>query len=344
MNCDKISNDYLEDDFVKLYEKYENNSYNFLIDYLIEKTNINENYKLNIMIGCTNTSETDYERFKESNEYSFYINVNIYEIEITKQYNMFTIDYNDIDDRFPENIISNIHFDTGVSNFAPIKYLDIAQKILKSGGKLVFDVFEHGGIPLIYKYPDKLFKIEENICMTKEEINEIETSMKIKIDFENEIINANGDFYDNCEINPQIFLLILNNLDYNKKFKKSIYEEYLYYYRDKYPLMLFEEKECTFMNYSYPVTMRVINKDTQEIDIYDKVINTIVNEIMNIDEKIEYINTGNIQLEKIFELEERIIDNKELENKMTNKKDCTIHDLLWNGFTSKIKYVECIKL
>ena len=108
-----------------------------LINWINESINTQKEYKINILVGCKNTRENDYDRFEDNNFYSFYIDIDLEEdkFDLEKEYNMFTIDYNDIDERFPKSSISNIHFDTGTSNFASIEYLDFAEKVLKKEEK-----------------------------------------------------------------------------------------------------------------------------------------------------------------------------------------------------------------
>jgi hypothetical protein len=347
-NCSKIFENYSLKEFTVQYEeKYNKNAYEFLINYLLFKEEFEIYNDIDVMVGCTNTSEEDYKRFDNNNKYLFYIDNDIdkNEINTNRQYKMFTIDYKDIDERFPKNIISNINFDTGVSNFAPNKYLDISEKILKPGGIITFDIIDHGGIVLMFKEPNKLYYINNNLCLSDDEIHQLEINMKIIIDFDNKKLVPNGDYYKDCNMSPQIQLVVYCDLNFSEKFKNCSYDKYLNYCEMKYPSMIFTEVSHSFLDYKYPTEMRIINKTEYKIDMFNEVVNILVNEIMNLDERIKYIKTKKMSLEKIDELIERIKYNNKYNEILTNiSQGKKIDDLIFDTFLSQIKYVKCRKL
>lgn len=355
-NIKTIKNSYDFEQFSELLQN--NNKYELLINWINESINTQKEYKINILVGCKNTRENDYDRFEDNNFYSFYIDIDLEEdkFDLEKEYNMFTLDYNNIDERFPKSSISNIHFDTGTSNFASIEYLDFAEKVLKKGGKMIYDLIDHGGV--VFKY-NKINKTLSNHIGTINKI-EIEENMKIKIDFENKTIIPNVElgYYKDCNLSPQMNLTIFYN-NYKSRFKKYPEQEYIGYITNKYTSLNFKEKSCNYINYLYPVKMRVINEEQMHVNLFNGVINFLINEIMNYDERLLYLQTCGIDYDFIMCLCERITKNEKysleiigyIPNEILNicgnngnhNLELILEEYLINVFSENIRYVECIK-
>jgi hypothetical protein len=363
MTCTNIKNTIELEHFEKLLKN--SNKYEILLSWINTIILENKDYEINIMVGCTNESEGDYNRFKDDNKYSFYININVDNdnIQAIKEYNMFTIDYNDLDENFPENSISNIHFDTGTSNFTPIEYLSFAEKVLKTGGKIVYDLIDHGGC--IFKYNDdtKLFETFNGEIMDNSKIKNLENIMSIKIDFENKKIipDIEAGYYERCCISPQMNIIIIYEL-YKKRFLKYPEQGYIEYCANKYRLLTFEEKHHNYINYSYPVKMRIIDTEHSYVNLFNELMNFIVNKVMSIDERLLYINDNKISYYRIVDLCVRITSNNELSQKIkeyipseilkickcnSSLDDCDLNlileEYLVNVFSEKLRYVECTK-
>ena len=98
--------------------------------------------------------------------------------------------------------------------------------------------------------------------------------------------------------------------------------------------------------------------------MYNDIVNFIVNDIMNLEERTNYINTKNVSIEEIIQLCDRIntsIDfkNKILENHLIQGElldlckinDCPIEynlslileNFIWNEFNIILEYMEATK-
>ena len=299
-----------EEDFVTLYEKDTNhNDKHYSLKFLLTQQSsipINLNAEpFNVLVGCTNSVDNDYYRFKNSNFYSLYIDSNHDTgFDSIKQYHMYTILYDDLIDQIkniPQNIVLNIHFDTGVSYSCPgDEYLKIASHILVPGGKLIFNYgMQHAAN--IYFYDHINNKFSNNI--KKEDLEQM-YNIQINID-SNTIIN----YYNKNKLDPQFNVEIIYIYG-NRRFINEFECNYIDYLREKYPKFTFEEKTYTFRNYTYPVPIRKLI-DNDKINTYYEKINFIFNEIMNKEERLNYIKSPVISPELVHKLKIRILEEEE---------------------------------
>ena len=123
------------------------------------------------------------------------------------------------------------------------------------------------------------------------------------------------------------------------------------YLRKNYINLSFEEKTYSFQNYSYPVPIRYL-EDNFFIDVYDEVINFIVNIVMNLEERKDYIRLKILTSGKIGELIARVLFDKELERNFLDihqvKKNGVnkdkIQDYIYERFYYESKFIEATKL
>jgi hypothetical protein len=244
----------------------------------------------NILVGSGNFNIDDYDRFKNNNYYTVYIEtINNYEsitnskqLDIEKQYYMFTIFYEEIEiERMPLNCIDNIHLDLMVSYFCPRDgYLDIIRRSLKPNGKFIFQyVPDHSNRPLIF----------HNNIITDLNGDIIDANI-----FDDVIINHDNNYIfipdDNIDIffskrlslSPEINYKIRNLLT-NITYTSNIIEQYTKYLRKHLPEFIVELKTFTYSNYTYPVPLKIWNSETIEF---------LINNIMLPIEKQTYIENG----------------------------------------------------
>lgn len=294
-------------EFVEWYQsKIQNkNEYQILLE-LLNQSQIPSDFVIepfNILVGAKNSYDNDYFRFKDSNIYSLYIDTEVSK-EPDRQYEMYTVNFNDISPNilsFPENSVNQIHFDTGVSYFCPINYLHFAEHVLLPGGKIIFDLVQHASPSLFY---DGINFYSSNLLISK---NQIEDEYNVSIDIENHSISPkinHHQVYGSGHINPQM-IIIRENRD---TFYHDPYRGYLNFCSQKYSQLNFEEKTYTFSNYTYPVPIRIINENL-EIDLLDKTLSFIVNRVMTLDERRNYINNKTISLDLTSDIIRRITEN-----------------------------------
>jgi hypothetical protein len=257
----------------------------------------------NILVGATNSYDNDYIRFKDSNIYSLYIDTQVSR-EPDRQYKMYTVNFNDILPNilsFPENSVNQIHFDTGVSYFCPIIYLHFAEHVLIKGGKIIFDLAQHTS-PFIFFHNGDFYYGNQLISK-----NQIEDDYNVSIDIENHSISPkinHHEVYGSGDINPQMIIIG----DNNDTFYHDPYRGYLNFCSQKYSQLNFEEKTYTFSNYTYPVPIRIINENL-EINLFDETLSFIVNRVMTLDERRNYINNKTISPDLTSDIIRRITEN-----------------------------------
>ena len=330
--------EFTEKDFVELYEKDINhNDIHYSLEFLLTQiSSIPINSPFNILVGCTNLEPNDYYRFKDSEFYSLFIDSimsnNLYQMafDSRKQYHMYTILYEDLITKLqniPQNIASNIYFDTGVSYFCPAnEYFQIVSHILIPGGNFVFNYgMQHANY--VYYYDSNTNKFSNNKFSNNKTKEELEDEYKIKINIESRQIIINKDIYVNNKLDPQYNIIIRKNIDhkFTIEFKKKIEYKYIDYLIETYPQFTFREEICNYKNYNYRVPIRIF-EDNNMIETFDEKINFILNE-MNIEEKLNYVKTGEISREIIIKISIRILENK-LEEfcKLLNISDETLKD------------------
>jgi hypothetical protein len=304
-----------------------NNSFQICVNLMNENIE-RQNDPYNILIGCTNEDKNDYCRFNESTIYSLYIDN--YDSKTTienpeKQYNMYTINYNDIEDNilsFPAKSVSNIHFDTCVSYFAPIKYLDIAQHVLVDGGKIVWDLLQHQGRTFGVRNGKIFYNMINNTTFG---IDAMQSEFNINIDTEKKEINYRNDELFSNKISPQINVNIVYTEDGTlKSYNINFYTDFLTYCEKTYTQLTFELKSYTYSNYTYPVPIRIIpnddinnvNNQYLKFEVYDPFINFVLNEVMDPEDIVDYVNTKLITREKLSVFCNKILLTPVLKNKI----------------------------
>ena len=203
-NSQEYNSQEYNDENIKL-----NNSFQILRDQIIHFpigsiNGVNET-PLNILVGCTNSNNNDYSRFKNSDFYSLFIDLSIdEELEPIKQYNMYTIFFEDLItelDTIAPNIVSNIHFEMFVSYFCSTeKYLKIANHLLIKGGKFIFNYgMQHFSIRLEYLGNNNYIGGDNKIVS----LDELENKFNIIIDNTNKQIIYTNKYFINNFLDPQ---------------------------------------------------------------------------------------------------------------------------------------------
>jgi hypothetical protein len=307
-------------DFVKWYQSeiQNKNEYQIFLELLNQNQNQNQIPNdflvgpFNILVGATNSYDNDYFRFKDSNIYSLYINTKVSK-EPDRQYKMYTVNFNDISPNilsFRENYVNQIHFDTQVSYFCPINYLHFAEHVLLPGGKIIFDLAQHGDYP--YFYDGNIFS---NKIDKKKSKDELELEHNVIIDMDRRTILPSINYlgvYANGYIDPQLRLTIVEYVDSKFiPFNKDPYRGYLQYCSEKYSQLRFEEKTYTFSNYIYPVPIRTVNENL-EINLCNETIDFIGNKVMTLDERRDYINNKIITDDLTSNIISRITENNNM--------------------------------
>jgi hypothetical protein len=342
---------------------------------IIVKEHQNSIEPLNILVGAGCINEPDYFRFKDSPTYSLYIDIFREKEQAEKQYHMYTINYEHLEHNFlrmKPNSINQIHFDTGVSYFAPIKYLELAEHILIPGGKIIWDLLQHGGMVIFRR--DNKFKKLNGTDYAEEEITKIFNDDKLLIDtIEKKITPLNYDFFSTNTICPQIRISIVEFIkDKIEKYKLEPYIGFIEYCSHRFTRLNFHKKKYTFADYTYPVPIRIFqdsdhsdhSDDSLKINVYNPVVNFIVNEVMSLEERRNYIDTKKVSIEKIIQLCDRINISVDLKNKILELNLipreildlCKISDIpidydlsiilgdfIWNEFNINLEYIEATK-
>jgi len=268
---------------------------------------------LKILVGCTKDNPRDYSRFKNSEEYTLYIDKLEAEqintpAEAEKQYNMYTINYDDLEKNYLKlnaESVELIHFDKEVSYFAPLKYLEIAQHLLIPNGKIIWDLANHQ--IKTYFYRDNNF-----IDFYKNQFNktQLERMYNVSINIQEEKITPNGDnFFDKNILSPQIGISIFNrNSNNSKRFSiEPYYDNFINYCSRKYHRLRFEKKTFSFQDYTYPVPIRIINEQFEFLT-YNPIVDFVLN-TMDINGRERYFNMKYISDEEIINLATNVYDN-----------------------------------
>lgn len=279
--------------------------------------------KVKVLVGATNDVNLDYLRFVKYKEnqyeydnitdplhiyteraeiikgidiFDFYIDID-YNIE--RQNDMFVVKYDDIHQELvklnyesipkPKPFIDEIIFDTGVSYFTDINYLDIANYYLKNGGKMIWRLEQHQGET--YRKNGNRYRGEiNNETLTQEELeNRHGISIKpnkytIDINMINYIRPRDGeDLKSNIRMTPQLGLSIRdeNNIKYTYD-----YTEFATWIRDRYtvlgyPIFNVEIIEDNLFEKPPLVPFRITNLETLDFDTYNELQNFIFNRIFN---------------------------------------------------------------
>ena len=311
--------------------------------------------ELSILVGSTNIGYFDYNRFKDSKLYNLYIDM-VDSTNIERQYDMYTIGY--------ENIFSNmglylrgrvrqIHFDICVAYFCPIEYLDLAENILIDGGTIVFDLMQH----MIIRYHFnrelnnfKSFYDDDEPSLTKEEL---EDTYNVVIDVDQELITPriNDSRYGSGHLAPQITLSILDSIS-RQQFRTEPYKGYIDYCRQKYPSLRFEQKRYSFYDYTYPVPIKTINQQLHIQSDRSTIFDFIVNYVMSLPERFEYIKYKTLSTPKInylinrFLYDRNLVENYDIMYKknLARYKPDDIRKFIYDELTKNFEYIEATKV
>lgn len=338
-------------DFVRWYNMKTNpeqqnpmNSFQVLVDLFNERTQdeVISVEKPSILVGATNNNDNDYMRFRNSPTYSIFIDNELKQFNAEKQYNMYTIDYDSMINEqagqelytmLPPESIANIHFDTGVAYFCSLKYLEIASYLLVQGGKIVWNLEQHRSN--LYRYSNnKFISFTDNSYITKERLEE---QFDVNIDTDNKILTIKPEGFVTRGLSPQadIGILYMNmsmsSGDNIVRFKLLISDDFVNFCEIHYPQLSFEKKMYSFANYTYPVPIRITNEQNLNVNVFANVINFVVNDVMNLEERRNWINTGRMSVEKIIQLSNRIYTMKNLLNYMLDRnRELIPHNVIEN--------------
>jgi hypothetical protein len=267
-----------------------------------------------ILVGATNDEPNDYNRFRDSEIYSLYIDRDN-PTHPYRQYEMYTIGKNFIFSdikRFPAESVNHIHFDTGVAYSCSIDYLKLAEHILIPGGKIIFDLMQHERFTLHFDRKSDTFKSITGSIFEKKSLEE---NNNILINTETKMIipQITDSKYGSNILAPQIKVYVIDTQT-NKQFDLDPYRGYIEYCSDKYSRLRFEEKTYSFSDYTYPVPIRLINTDLH-IHSFNDTFDFIFNQIMTLDERNVYIKVKTLTIEQINNFITRLIEDDKLKLK-----------------------------
>ena len=301
---------------------------------------------LSILVGATNMSNLDYNRFKDSKVYTLYIDEKD-STNVERQYDMYTIEYQNIFSNmgsYLKEFVSQIHFDRGVAYSCSIDYLKLAENILMRDGKIVFDLMQHMTFSHNFNRISNVFYVDTYVIkddsvtidfvpidfvpideivhngiryyhthtIVSKESLEDRFNVMINVDQQLIIPRIKDSKYANGNISPQIELIITDDIT-NEEFKKDPYRGYIDYCTQKYPSLRFEQKTFSFSNYTYPVPIKTINEELH-IDSYNPIFDFIFNQIMNLNERIVYIRDKTLSDRQINDLIDRLLYHRQLLN------------------------------
>lgn len=308
----------LIEQFIKIYNELSGtSSYDKLLSLIPFRNEIN-----NILVGCGNFDETDYNRFKDNMYYTLYIDssneFNSLTFDIEKQYYMYTILINEMIGKqpLPENFIDNIHLDLMVSYFCNRnEYLDLIRSSLKPGGKFVFQYVDRGGTPYFIDDNDEITNIKREVVNPNFEYIVIDHN-QCKLYLTDDNIDA--FFTKNTNLSPSLGISFIKLRGF-KRYTSNILGQYYIYLKKILPEFLVELKTFNYQNYTYPVPLK-INLDNS-IQIWNRnYSNFLINNVMTTEERQVYINSSSISSDKIYELLDRTNQPDNLEKYDNFKK------------------------
>lgn len=343
-----------QEEFIELYNNYlyanssiDTNSFEIFIIFvqtIYKKNNLNSNSNanansnvntnvntidkyldINMLVGVTNQEPNDYLRFANSNYYSLYVDERDEIFDTEKQFKMFSVNYRNLEKSLYLLIekIPQIHFDFNTSIKCPLNYLRIAEIILKPMGQIIWTMTNFNYVR--YSYYDNYFYDYSNPPngLTKAEIEE---KYNIIIDIENKTIEPNEEFFiKNNILSPYIPITIDINyfnsygtLVKMEKFKNSINDKFINFCTQNFPALSFELNSYTYLDFVYPVPIKIINEN-YNINETSEEINFLVNNIMELDERINYVEKKKITDEDLNKFSQRIIDNSDEFSQMYDK-------------------------
>ena len=329
------------EEFGKIYSTELNSWENFklfLQDGLIDLTDFN------ILIGASNLTENDYTRFGnlakndyarfKSTSYSLFIDLEN-STNISRQFNMYTIQYKDIlpdilSNNIPKNIADSIMLDNDVSYFAPINYFQLANNILRPGGKMCYLWQPNHMTFYRFKY-DELYSTYYDLhrnCLFELK-RELEPKFNIKIDNDCQMIYFLDIFFDkqysDFTLTPQVPFIFMDN-KWNE-YKTDLIDKFITFISNKFPNFRINHKTFTYFSVAdCPMPIRYDPQNKHNINVYINEINQIIN---SLDEnlRIMYIN----KQYNFDQLANHIIDKCDNDSKLLDE------------FTKERHYIEIIK-
>ncbi len=330
-----------KDDFIEYYrEKMVNfNAYEILIT-LLNDNLLDPNIglePLTILVGATNRFDYDYDRFKDSELYSLYIDETD-STDPSRQYDMYTIGYKNIFsdiEKFPAESVNHIHFDFGVTEWCSIDYLKLAEHILINGGKIIFDLSL--GLRTVYYFDNKTNTFKSgDFTFTKDHL---ERQYNISIDIRTRTIlpKISDSVFSSGHISPMNGVAIYDSKT-KERFISDPYIGYVDYCSERYPRLQFDLKKYTLLDYTYPVPIRIKQFRDNYIVTSLTILSFIFNQLFTIDEKDYYIKNKTLLINKVYEF---ILDISSTIDKIIESR--LVLENFLNEFLGKektIKYLE----
>ena len=343
-----------------------------ILKHLLTMTEYDKTTLCNILIGASNKtglndgSVDDYIRFTQIPKllkpkfdiYNMYIDR---DYDPSRQYNMFTLDWKILklkliemnDDSRLQEYVDNMHFDRQVSYFTPIYYYYLAGLILKPQGKLVFTI-EHHEIRTSYiRYADGTFKNYLDPHTHNKTQQELEDQYKIIIDNENKLVNLGGyfknkpfDLFDN--IVPLMPLSIRDTSNNYELYTTTFDMHFANWLNNIFDAFNIELKYYNYRSKHYPVAIRVIDWSNYSVKTHIPIIDYIVNNVMNNDERYIFIQDL-LTDELLTSISAKILLNKTLIddiNKLASKNiSCnSIHNYIDMIFSKPRPYIVATKI
>lgn len=335
------------EDFVTAYNLYALDTSNTMLLFLAmtngaiayKQTGQDSGESLNAIIGCANVDNNDYKRYRNHESSTVFIDTRSPvcgdrpDPLPERQYYMFTIYIEDILSviyRLPTNLFGSIIFDRAVAYFCEREsYKIVFDNLLKIGGKVTFDYCEHQSEVCFYRIINgKVTWIEPTGSIDSEpaileyyDVDVEKNTMSLKekqeplfFDIESKTLSPGGQ-------------IILFNADTRKTISPNIKENYERMlpsmFSDDLNLCEYtiESKEYSHRDYTYPVLPTFFDEDNDEKvrfwadrNLPTNELEFLVNTVMNIVERKEYINSGNLDDDMLRQLVGRARDEHKLEN------------------------------
>lgn len=335
-------------------ENHTKTSFQFLANLLDKFTKYgNVSGEINMLVGASNKHENDYFRFFESPFYSLYLDDSDENFNAERQFHMYTINYDKlINDRVNlskfHNKISEIHFDTNVSDKIPLNFLEIAQYILMPGGRIIWNL--QFGQEALCEYDinnHRITTIGKNSLFDP-------TKNYVSIDLENKLINADINYFanPNIKISPyfqeKIYYVEGTKIKYfkNNFDTQEFRDQFLGNCMGLFPNFEFEIIEYSYANYLYPVPIKLIKNRENKlmIETDSNIVNNIFNKVMSDEEKQNYINNKRIDEGLIYEFSYIILSNRNLHQIFKNKLEHELIGEIYTEFYKPMYYVVSTKI
>lgn len=323
-----------ENDLELYYHTQQQNGYSSFEIFLglMQMYNSTKTKNFNMLVGASSSYENDLYRFGNCDDYSLNIDSRQKEFTSREQSKMFTINWEDIYEhlhKLPYEFVDNMHFDTGVSYLASIKYLLVASHMLKVNGKIVWDLENHSSGAIFYRSnKQKYYSGVDYSEISEHEVDELfdlhGVTKIVDDNHEHTIIPKDNSFFENGEINPQMPWVIIDLDKHNKRCATMPKLNFLDYCVKYHPNFVFQEKHYTYADYVYPTPIRIQphpdNPNDFLVATYSACINFVANNIMNQGERNYYVTTKKLSIEKLIQLVDRIFTNPSIKKLLLSSK------------------------